>query len=90
MAPTYPRFEIEQDSSGNISRVVTLDLFSICHSYADEATDLVEKNILAVSALRREFLQIAVLVYSMFETELLPELAADCKQSVSPLYKKSG
>jgi hypothetical protein len=53
-------------------------------------TDLVEKNILAVSALRREFLQIAILVYSMFKTELLPELAADYKTiSLSP-YAKSG
>ena len=43
----------------------------------DCLTDLVEKHIFPISALGRKLLQITILIYSMLETELLPELTAD-------------
>lgn len=90
---TYPRLEIEQNRSRNIPCVITLangekTCFSIDirkqYGYVIiKSTDLVEKNIFAISALSCELLQIPILVYAMFETQLLPELAADYrKQSV--------
>ena len=40
-------------------------------------TDLIEKHIFSIPALSRKLLQITILVYSMFETQLLPELTAN-------------
>lgn len=38
---------------------------------------LVEKHVLAITALGRKLLQVAVLADAMLQTELLPELAPD-------------
>jgi hypothetical protein len=54
-------FEIDQDRSGDIPRVVAL----------------VVEDILAVAALGCEVLEVAILVYAVLLAELLPELAAD-------------
>ena len=58
---TYPRFQINQDGSGDVSRVVAL----------------VVKYILAVAALGRKVFEVSVLADAVFLTELLPELASD-------------
>lgn len=47
------------------------------------ATHLVEEDILSVSTFSRKVFQIAILVDSMFQTQLLPELRADCVATVS-------
>lgn len=54
--------EIDQDGSGDISGIVTL----------------VEEDVLAVAALARKVLEVAILVDAVFLAKLLPELAADC------------
>jgi hypothetical protein len=59
---THPRFQIDQNSSGNISRVVAL----------------VIKDIFAVTTLGREVLEVSILADTMFLAELLPELASNC------------
>ena len=61
MVDTHTRFQVDQDRSGDISRVIRL----------------VEKYILPVTALCRELFQVAILTYAMFLAELLPELTSN-------------
>lgn len=58
---TYSRFQINQDGSGDVSRVVAL----------------VVEDIFAVAALGRKIFEVSVLADAVFLTELLPELASD-------------
>lgn len=44
-------------------------------------THLIEENILSISALHREVLQISILADSVLQAQLLPELATDCRGS---------
>jgi hypothetical protein len=53
--------EVEQDGARDVARVV----------------GLVEEDVLAVAALGRKVLQVAILVDAVLEAELLPELAPD-------------
>jgi hypothetical protein len=58
---TYTRFQVDENRSRDISRVVRL----------------VEKHVLPVTALCRKLLQIAILTYAMFLAQLLPELTSN-------------
>jgi hypothetical protein len=60
--PNHSGLKIEKDGAGDVARVV----------------GLVEEDIFAVTALGREVFEVAILVYTVLEAELLPELAADC------------
>lgn len=57
----YAGLEVEENSAGNISRIVRL----------------IEENILAVANLCCERFEIAVAVDTVFQAELLPELRAN-------------
>jgi hypothetical protein len=43
-----------------------------------ESANLVEKHILPITTFRREVFQIPILTDSVFQTQLLPELTANC------------
>lgn len=59
---THPRFEVDQDGSRNIARIVAL----------------VVEDVLAVAAFCCEVLKITILADPMFLAQLLPKLATDC------------
>lgn len=59
---THPGLQVDQDRAGDVSGVVAL----------------VVEDVLAVTALGRKVLEVAILADAMFLAELLPELASDC------------
>lgn len=59
---THPGLQVDQDRAGDVSGVVAL----------------VVEDVLAVTALGRKVLEVAILADAVFLAELLPELASDC------------
>lgn len=60
-------FQVQEDCTRDISSIV----------------GLIEEDIFPVSAFCREVLKIAILVYTVFAAELLPELASNCARAIS-------
>ena len=69
----HPWLQVDQDGARDVSRVVAL----------------VVEDVLAVAALGRKVFEVAVLADSMLLAQLLPELAPDCRPSISFVAKLS-
>jgi hypothetical protein len=59
------RLEVDEDGSGDVTRIVTL----------------VVEDIFAVAALRGKIFEVTILVDPMLLAKLLPELASNCRMS---------
>ena len=62
---TYARFQVDQDGTGDVSRVIRL----------------IEEHIFPVPTLCRKVLQIPILAYAMLLAQLLPKLTTNCKMT---------
>jgi hypothetical protein len=69
---------------GCIAYHLTVYMVSITFVHSDiKLAYLVEEDILPIAALSRKILQVAVLVYAVLTTQLLPELTAHYSSCIS-------